>query len=148
MAPLAQRLAAARRIARHPRIVVTAIEDQLGTRFTADTLAKLVRRFPQLRFVWLMGSDNLVQIPRWHAWSSIFARVPVAVMPRPGSVLAARVSKAARTYSFALVPFDARLPRRHPPALAFHEGARHPASASAIRADMTRERMDGAPALW
>src|SRR6185369_16086040 len=92
------RLSAARQFARHPRIVVSGIESELGTRFTADTLTGLTRRFPQLRFVWLMGSDNLLQLPQWRKWRQIFAAVPVAVEARPGSALTARTSKAADVF--------------------------------------------------
>src|SRR5262249_22048457 len=90
MADFSARLAAARPFTTHPRIVVSGIESALGTRFTVDTLAALKRRFPQLHFVWLMGSDNLIQLPRWRAWRRIFESVPVAVVARPGTALAAR----------------------------------------------------------
>jgi nicotinate-nucleotide adenylyltransferase len=83
MAPLAARLASARRIADGRRIVATAIEADLGTRYTADTLAALRRRFPRARFVWLMGADNLEQLPRWRRWRQIVASMPFAVVPRP-----------------------------------------------------------------
>ena len=84
MAPLAARLASARRAARGAPIRVTAIERALGTVYTADTLARLVRRFPQRRFIWLMGADNLAQFHRWRDWRKIAAFVPIAVVTRPG----------------------------------------------------------------
>ena len=68
MAPFAQRLASARRIADGRRVVASGIEATLGTRFTRDTLRALLRRFPRIRFVWLMGADILVQLPRWRRW--------------------------------------------------------------------------------
>lgn len=84
MAPLRARLASARRAARGAPIRVTAIERTLGTIYTADTLARLVRRFPKRRFIWLMGSDNLAQFHRWRDWRKIAALVPIAVVTRPG----------------------------------------------------------------
>jgi len=81
MAPLAERLASARRLADGRRIVATAIEADLGTRYTADTLAALRQRFPRVHFVWLMGADNLVQLPRWRHWLRIAAAMPFAVVP-------------------------------------------------------------------
>jgi nicotinate-nucleotide adenylyltransferase len=84
MAPLSARLASARRAARGAPIRVTAIERALGTVYTADTLARLVRRFPKRRFIWLMGADNLVQFHRWRDWRRIAALVPIAVVTRPG----------------------------------------------------------------
>ncbi len=83
MAPLADRLVACRTLVRHPRIVVTDIETQMGTVYTADTLAKLHRLYPRTRFVWLMGGENMIQIRHWKRWREIFGTVPVAVFDRP-----------------------------------------------------------------
>lgn len=83
MAPLAARLASARAAARHPRIRVSAIEAELGTQLTIDTLQALKRRFPQVRFLWLMGADNLLQFHRWAEWRTIARTVPIVVMARP-----------------------------------------------------------------
>ena len=84
MAPLKARLLSARKQARRARIVPTAIEQRLGTRYTVDTLEKLVRRYPRRRFVWLMGSDNLAQLHRWKDWRRIARTMPIAVIARPG----------------------------------------------------------------
>ena len=89
LAPLADRLRQAKKIARHPRIVVMDIEQALGTRYSIDTLKALQRRFPLLRFTWLMGSDNLEIFRHWRRWREIAERVPIAVVQRPGTVLAA-----------------------------------------------------------
>ena len=84
MAPLAARLASARQQARGARIVPTAIERELGTRYTLDTLRALRQRYPKVQFVWLMGSDNLAQFHRWHSWREIARTMPIAVIARPG----------------------------------------------------------------
>ena len=84
MAPLSARLASAERLARHAPIVPTAIETTLHTRFTADTLTKIVRHFPHHRFIWLMGADNLTQFHRWQRWRQIARTLPIAVIARPG----------------------------------------------------------------
>lgn len=84
MAPLSVRVTSAARQARTARIRVTAIELQLGTRYTVDTLAALKRRFPKREFVWLMGSDNLAQFHRWKDWRGIALSMPIAVISRPG----------------------------------------------------------------
>ena len=81
MAPLAARLAAAERAARHARIRVLALADD---RYTIDTVAALRRRHPAARFIWLMGADNLAQFDRWHAWQRLARSVPIAVFARPG----------------------------------------------------------------
>src|SRR3546814_9297839 len=84
MAPLSARLAAAQRMARRSPIRATAIEAELGTRYTVDTLKKLIRRYPNRRFIWIMGADNLAQLPRWRDWRGIARLMPIAVVARPG----------------------------------------------------------------
>src|SRR3546814_7725944 len=84
MAPLPARLASAQRMARRSPIRATGIEAELGTRYTVDTLKKLVRRYPNRRFIWIMGADNLAQLPRWRDWRDIARLMPIAVIARPG----------------------------------------------------------------
>ena len=83
MAPLTDRLASAAAAARHPRIHATDIEQKMGTRFAVDTIAALQQRYPQHRFIWIMGADNLVQFHRWKTWRTLAKRVPIAVVSRP-----------------------------------------------------------------
>ncbi|MCA1749685.1 MAG: nicotinate-nucleotide adenylyltransferase [Sphingomonadales bacterium] len=84
MAPLAARLAIAREMARGVPIVPTAIEQELGTRYTVDTLDMLAGRYPKRRFIWLMGADNLAQFHLWKDWRGIARKTPIAVISRPG----------------------------------------------------------------
>ncbi|MCK9540527.1 MAG: nicotinate-nucleotide adenylyltransferase [Novosphingobium sp.] len=84
MAPLAARFASARRQARRAPVRVTAIERELGTRYTVDTLRKLMARWPRRRFIWLMGADNLADFSRWRDWRGIARTMPIAVVARPG----------------------------------------------------------------
>ena len=134
MAPLEKRLAAARaRAGRHPRLIVTDIEHSLGTRYTIDTLKALTRRFRGVRFVWLMGSDNLDQFHRWRRWEEIAALVPIAVVLRVGSVLAPLRAKAMQRFALSRAQT-----LRAPPAIIIVDGRRNEASASAIRAKEVR----------
>ena len=94
MAPLAARLASAQKTARCAPIRATAIERELGTRYTVDTLRALTRRYPKCRFIWLMGSDNLAQFHHWRAWRKIARTMPIAVIARPGYDLIAIGSPA------------------------------------------------------
>ncbi|RYD88975.1 MAG: nicotinate-nucleotide adenylyltransferase [Sphingomonadales bacterium] len=94
MAPLHARLASANRMARRAPIRPTAIEARLGTRYTADTLRALVRRYPERRFVWIMGADNLAQFDKWRDWRAIARSVTIAVIARPGYDGGARASRA------------------------------------------------------
>ena len=94
MAPLAARLASARAMSRGAPIRATAVERELGTRYTVDTLRALLRRYPRRRFVWLMGADNLAQFHRWRRWRDIARTMPIAVIARPGYDGAALASPA------------------------------------------------------
>jgi nicotinate-nucleotide adenylyltransferase len=135
MAPLDRRLAYARSRTGHPRIIATDIERQLGTRYTADTLRQLQRRFPRTRFVWLMGADILPQMPRWRRWPEILHRVPVAVFNRPPYSLGALSSPPARRFRrWRVAEAAARgLAARAAPAWLFLASPLHEASATAIR---------------
>lgn len=108
-APLDRRVALARALVQDPRIIITDLEMRLGLRKTADTLQALSALYPGVRFVWLMGSDNMVQFHQWDRWRQIADQVPIAVLARPGSRLAARQSVAATTLRRARLP-ESRAP--------------------------------------
>lgn len=97
-APIGARLCTARKLMRHPLVSVTDIEARLGTAYTAETIAALQRIYPKVRFVWLMGADNLTQFHRWQDWREIVARVPIGVLARPGDRISARTSKTAKVF--------------------------------------------------
>jgi nicotinate-nucleotide adenylyltransferase len=98
-APLADRMAHARKVMDHPRVEITEIEVLLGTRYTAATIRALQARYPGVRFVWLMGADNLRQFHLWDRWQDIMHMVPIGVLARPGSRTSARLSKAAECFA-------------------------------------------------
>ncbi|MCA0042620.1 nicotinate-nucleotide adenylyltransferase [Celeribacter litoreus] len=100
-AAMEDRLARARAVMDHPRVEVTDLEARTGTRYTAQTLRAIKRLYPGVRFVWLMGADNLAQFHRWQDWREIMETTPVGVLARPGVRVAARTSVAARTYAHA-----------------------------------------------
>ena len=97
-APIDKRLAQARHVMRHPRVRITTLEHQLGTRFTAETLEVLTQRYPGVTFVWLMGADNLASFHNWERWRDIFELVPIGVFARPGERISARLSPAAQQF--------------------------------------------------
>ena len=135
MMPEANRLASARRIADGRRIIATDIERHLGTRYTVDTLATLHQRFPRARFVWLMGADNLVQLPRWRGWRAIARNTMFAVMPRPTYNHAALAAQAARRLRPWRIPARqaAALAQMAAPAWVFLEIRQNPLSATDLR---------------
>ncbi len=103
-AAMARRIAACRALMRHPRVHVTGIEAQLRSRYTADTLDALRARYPGVRFVWLMGADNLTGFHRWDRWRDILRDTPVGVLARPGQQVRAGLSPAARAFADRRAP--------------------------------------------
>jgi nicotinate-nucleotide adenylyltransferase len=136
LASLEERLEAARRLARHPRIAVTDVEAQLGVRYTIDTIRELRARCPTLRFVWIMGADSLANFHRWGHWREIAGLVPIAVIDRPGLTLKAARAPAAQALERFRIRESAAatLAGRRPPAWVFLHGPRSNLSSTAIRA--------------
>jgi nicotinate-nucleotide adenylyltransferase len=135
LTPLAERIAAARRMARHPLIDVTGFEAAIGTRYSYTTIDYLKRRCPGVRFVWLIGADSLAGFDRWRRWRAIAAALPIAVIDRPGSTLAPLGAKAAQAFRSArIAESEARkLPKMRPPAWVFLHGPRSAVSSTALR---------------
>jgi nicotinate-nucleotide adenylyltransferase len=135
MAPFAERLASAKKIADGRRIIATGIEAELGTRYTADTMRELLRRFPAQHFVWLMGADNLVQLPRWDRWLGIMHSMPMLVLPRPKATRRALAGQAASRFRQHRLPARAGLclAGAAPPAWILLPVKENPASATALR---------------
>lgn len=133
--PTAERIAAARALARHPRIEVTGVEEDLGVNYTIETLSYLVRRCPGVRFVWIMGADNLAGFHRWRGWREIASLMPIAVVDRPGWTLRAARSRAALSLvSSRRDETDAPiLANLDPPVWIFLHGPRSHLSSTALR---------------
>lgn len=83
---------------------ISHIETELRTRYTIDLLHKLRERHPRTRFVYMIGSDNLAQMPRWKDWQTLFDLVPIAVIARPGAPVKARLGQVARQMAGSRVP--------------------------------------------
>lgn len=137
LAPLAERLALCEALARDPRIKVTALEQALGTAYSARTIRHILRRRPGVNFVWIMGADNLGTFHRWQEWQQIAASVPIAVIDRPGATLTYLSSKAARALDRARVSErDAKkLAFMRPPAWTFIHGQRSGLSSTLLRGE-------------
>ena len=135
MAPLSARLVSAKRLARRSPIKATAIERELGSVYTVDTLRKLTARYPKTRFIWIMGADNLLQFHHWRQWREIARMMPIAVIARPGYDAVAIAGPAMAWFR----RFVRRQNQRHhwtmwsTPALVFMRFRPDPRSATAIR---------------
>jgi nicotinate-nucleotide adenylyltransferase len=136
LAPLAERLIAAKALAQHPRIDVTDFEANLGLHYTYETISYLVRSCPGVHFVWIMGADNLRSFDRWQRWRDIARLVPIAVVDRLGPSLYAGASAAAHALAYARIPeSEAKtLPERRPPAWIYLHGLKSSLSSTALRA--------------
>jgi nicotinate-nucleotide adenylyltransferase len=136
LAPMSNRMEAARRLAAHPRIKVSGFEAAIGATYSFETVAWLKARCPGVRFVWIMGADNLAGLHRWRRWRDLAALVPIAVIDRPGSTLKSMSSRAARILAPDLLPESeaGRLATAPPPALVFLHGPRSGLSSTALRA--------------
>jgi nicotinate-nucleotide adenylyltransferase len=115
---------------------VSGIEEAIGARYTYDTLRYLIARCPGVRFVWIMGADNLRSFHRWQNWRDIAALVPIAVVDRLGPSLYAMGSTAAQALGrYRLAERNATLLADHaPPAWVFLHGLKSPLSSTALRA--------------
>jgi nicotinate-nucleotide adenylyltransferase len=135
MAPLAQRLEAARNMANHPRIEVTAVEAAIGANFSFQTISYLKKRCPGVHFIWIIGADNFRYFDRWQRWREIAELVPIAIIDRPRFTLTALHGRAAET----LAPFRrdenraSVLATTAPPAFIFLHGPRSPKSSTELR---------------
>lgn len=137
MAAFEDRFAAAKQVARHPRIQVSDLERKLGTRYTVDTLRALSQRRRQDRFVWIIGADNLAQMPKWRRWTDIFELVPVAVLARPTYSPRSLSGAAAHRFGRNRLPdrMAGLLADQKPPAWVFLHTPLHKASATQIRSE-------------
>lgn len=145
LAPLGERIAAVRALTRHPRIDVTGLEAVIKTRYTYCTISWLLRRCPGVRFVWIMGADNLRSFHRWQKWQKIVKLVPIAVVDRLGPSLYASASPAGNVLARSRIPeHDApALTSRKPPVWTFLHGLKSPLSSTALRALRTRRASSG-----
>lgn len=141
----AERLAAARTLVTHPRIVVSDLERRMGTRTTAQLLDAMAPMLRRGRFVWIMGADSFAGLHQWNEWREIPARLPLAVLDRPGFAQAALTSPAARVLArWRIDEADAAsLPMRAAPAWLFLRQRHRPESSTAIR--RSRQAPSGRP---
>ena len=133
--PLQARIAAARALTHHPRIDITGLEAVINTRYTYHTVQFLIRRCRGVRFVWIMGADNLRSFSRWQNWRGIAALLPMAIVDRVGPSLYAPASVAAQALARFRIPEEAAstLAERRPPVWIYLHGLKSPLSSTALR---------------
>jgi len=139
-AELAARIAGVRRQARGPSMIVSDLETRLGATYTIDVIRILKARFPGVKFVWVMGADNLASFHRWRGWTEIMRQAPVAVVARPGFALAGGLAAAARRFAFARRPPTqaGRLAGAAPPAWVYLTAPLKSVSSTQLRREARR----------
>ncbi|WP_420828476.1 nicotinate-nucleotide adenylyltransferase [Maricaulis parjimensis] len=139
---LERRMSLVADLAREPGMVVSDIEARIGTTRTIDLLHHFKTHKPGVKFVWLMGADNLASIHRWAHWQGVFAAYPVAVIARPTDAVRARLSPAARYFAHSRIPESeaAILPELEAPAWTYLTARLHPHASSDIRRTQRQSR--------
>ncbi len=134
-ADFSKRISETKALVRHPRMMVSDVEQQLGSTCTAETLDGMAHVLQRGRFVWIMGADSFAELHRWYAWKGLPAALPLCVFDRPGHGLKALTSPAALTYASARIDAaDASLLAGSPrPAWAFITWPLRPESSTALR---------------
>jgi nicotinate-nucleotide adenylyltransferase len=132
---LAERERAARDVADDPRIDVSCLEAVNGTSYTVDTVTHLRRRVQGVRFVWIMGADNLAQFHRWKDWRRVAADMPIAVIDRPPQSFRALAAPAAQALARYRLPENRAqsLSDQRPPAWVFLTGMKLSLSSTVLR---------------
>ncbi len=145
LAPLAGRMAAARRLTRDSRVKVTDFEAKIGVRYSYQTVEHLLRACPGVKFVWIMGADNLADFFRWRRWRDIARKMPILVIDRPGSTHRATRGLAAAWFERRRLPESSakNLALRKPPALIVLHGPRSKLSSTQLRARQAASQSDG-----
>jgi len=135
-ADLDRRLTACNKLVNHPKVIVTDLERVFNTRYTAQTLTSLKSQYRGVRFVWLMGADNLAEFHKWDRWQDIMHMLPVGVMARPNQQLAANCSPAARIFRESRLSAQSSnaLPFKEAPSWSLLTGPMDDESSSKIRA--------------
>ena len=133
--PLAERMAEVRALAGSRDSIVTDLERRVGSRYTVDTVRWLKARYPGVRFVWIMGADNLAGFHRWKGWVDLMREIPVAVVSRPELALKSRFAPAVRRFASARLPLEAAplLPDQAPPAWVYIPAPFRFVSSTALR---------------
>jgi nicotinate-nucleotide adenylyltransferase len=136
---LEPRLAATRALAEHPQFHVDAVEAELGTQYAIDTVRALKTQYPDVRFIWLLGADNLRQLHQWKDWQSLMAEIPVAVYPRGTDLQAALEAPAALAFLDAQLPSAeaSQLKDKPAPAWVLLQGELSPLSSTELRRQQT-----------
>jgi nicotinate-nucleotide adenylyltransferase len=139
-APLAARMAGARRLARGPGMIISDAETRMGSQYTIDTIRVLQAQFPGVKFVWIMGADSLATFHRWKGWTQIIRALPVAVVSRPWAGLKSQLAPAARRFAAARRPTREAplLADRAAPAWVYLPGPFNFASSTALRERLRR----------
>ena len=130
-----ERLKKVKKFLTNQHIKVLEIKDLSKNIYTVDLLEYLFKKFPQKKFVWLMGSDSLANFHLWRDWKKIFYNIPIAIFDRPPYSLS--ISKAKAILYFKEDRINSKLSRNlkfmKPPKWLFLTGLTNLQSSTKIR---------------
>ncbi|HPH60718.1 MAG TPA: nicotinate (nicotinamide) nucleotide adenylyltransferase [Candidatus Syntrophosphaera sp.] len=81
-------------------------DDAQGSGYTSDLLKRLYQKHPDRCFLWVIGSDNLAGLPRWHDFNWLKGQVRFLIIPRPGYPAAEAVLKRIRRKTLKITPSE------------------------------------------
>ena len=82
----------------HP-IFLKETEKKINSKDSYYTIKYLQHHYSNIKFYWLMGADNLVNIHQWKSWKQFFNQISIVIFRRHGYNKAALKSVASKTFS-------------------------------------------------
>ena len=130
-----KRLTKVKKFLTNQHIKVFEIQDLSKNIYTIDVLEYLFKKFPQKKFIWLMGADTLSDFHLWRDWKKIFYNIPIAIFDRPSYSL--NISKTKTILHFKEDRINSKLSKdlkfMKPPKWLFVTGLTNPQSSTKIR---------------
>ena len=139
MASFDERLESAKNIsADYDKIIVSDIEKKNNIEYSYDTITDIRDDFPENKYIWLMGADNMTSFDKWYNWRGILSLLPVAIIDRDGYKENALFSSFALEYIGRRVTLPTKLIDAKTPAWCFLEIDTHPQSSTNIRSQVNK----------
>ncbi len=119
------------------KIQICELEKTFNTSYTVDSLKKIIKSYPEYKFIWLIGADNLINFHKWYNWKEILDLVPIAVLDRDNHKEKALSSVFAKEFSTRFTKDLKALATNIPYNWTFLDIRKIPISSSQIRSKTT-----------
>ena len=93
-----ERLKNCKMISKNNPIFIKEIEKRISSKYTYQSLDYLINHYSNIKFFWLMGSDNLINFHKWQKWKQIFKEISIVVFKRHGYNVKALKSISHKTF--------------------------------------------------